>query len=117
MATDDKGFEIFVRDANIAFVRAPYVKKLAKRGGPCPRRQDLDQNGLIIGRVPKGRALSVSHAWDTQYHISPSGSKMKRLAETLEKLGANDEEDGVFLDCARMASPHCACVIALVLSS
>ena len=101
--TDEDGFRIFCEEARIVWLRAPYAKKLAARGGPCPRQQDLDPSGTIVGRLPKGRKVSVSHGWDSAYHISPSGEKLELLAKALEDLGVDDEEDGIFLDFASLA--------------
>ena len=98
VATDEDGFKIYLEEAQIAWLRVPYLKKLAEWGGPCPRRQDLDPSGIIVGRMPTGRKASVSHGWDATFHISPSGEKLKHLVEELDQLGIGGEEDGVFID-------------------
>ena len=98
VATDEEGFQIFCGESNITWLRATYVRELAARGGPCPRRQDLPPDGIIVGRLPRGRKISVSHGWDSAYHISPTGEKLRLLARALDELGVNDPEDGVFLD-------------------
>ena len=74
-----------------------YIKQLASRNGPFPRQQDLNMNGVHIG-MPPGRKFSLSHGWASEMHPCPSGAKLKRLAATLEKLEADDEEDAVFID-------------------
>ena len=70
VATDAVGFAVLCREANLVWLRVPYVRELAARGGPCPRHQDLskasdgtsfDASRLIVGTVPKGRMFSVSH--------------------------------------------------------
>ena len=81
VATDEDGFKIYLEEAQIAWLRVPYLKKLAEWGGPCPRRQDLDPSGIIVGRMPTGRKVSVSHGWDATFHISPSGEKLNALKQ------------------------------------
>ena len=39
VAQDEEGFVVLCEEANLAWLRVPYLKKLAMRGGPCPRRQ------------------------------------------------------------------------------
>ena len=80
---DDANFEA---EANIAWLPYPYVKELAKKGGPFPRRQCLDQRRLIVGKVPAGRKIVVSHGWDTAFHISPNGTKMALIVEEMQRL-------------------------------
>ena len=96
---DAEGFRVFIEEANIAWLPYPYVKELASTPGPFPRRQCLDQSRLIIGKVPSGRKVVVSHGWDTAFHISPSGSKMRRILEEMERIGATAENDAVFGEC------------------
>ena len=98
VANDAIGFGVLCKEAALAWVPAPYFHELAARPGPVPRRQDLDPSMLIIGRPPAGRKIVVSHGWDSQKHIDPTGSKKRALAEALEALGATDEEDGIFVD-------------------
>ena len=83
-----------------------YVKDLASRAGPFPRRQCLQPSRLIAGRVPRGRKLVVSHAWDTAFHISPSGAKMRLVLEEMERLGATGDEDAVFSAPAHALAPR-----------
>jgi hypothetical protein len=64
-------------------VPAPYMMEIAERGGPCPRRQDLDQSRLVVGKQPAGRKLVVSHGWESEQHPCPSGTRLKRLANEL----------------------------------
>ena len=102
-AEDEKGFKIFCSEANIAWVKATYLKELQRatptRGGrPFPRRQDLDQSKLIKGVPPKRKAIAVSHGWDTAFHISPSGRKLDLLVDALERFDAMTDDDGVFID-------------------
>ena len=78
-----------------------YIKELAEKKGPFPRHQDLKSGPQAEGYfegLPPGRKFSLSHGWSSEMHPCPSGAKLKRLAVTLEKHGADDEEDGVFLD-------------------
>ena len=99
--SDDVGFRIFCTEANIAWLTISYAKELGAQGGPCPRRQELDLSRVVIGRVPAGRKFVVSHAWDSAFHISPSGFKLSRLKAALEQLGADDDptvEDAVFIE-------------------
>ena len=60
--------------------------------------QDLDQERFIVG-VPKGRKIVVSHGWETSYHISPSGEKLKNLARWLRDNSVDkDPEAACFLE-------------------
>ena len=95
---DAEGFRVFIEEANIAWIPYPYVKELAKNAGPFPRRQDLVQSRLIIGEVPSGRKVVVSHGWDTAFHISPSGVKMSHILDEMERIGATADDDAVFVD-------------------
>lgn len=98
VAKDKVGFRVLCEEAQIAWLRVTYLMRLAERGGPCPRRQEMDPDGIIVGRLPKGRKISLSHAWYSSSHIDPSGTKIKALAKELERLGIDGEEDGVFID-------------------
>ena len=111
VATDEAGFRILCEASQLAWIRIDYVRELAARDGPCPRRQDLDEARMIIGRVPKGRKFVVSHAWDAAHHFNPSNHKLKRLVLQLDRLHASDvAEDTVFIECATCCthplSPH-----------
>ena len=98
VTTDDSGFRILCSEGRIIWLRATYIERLADRGGPCPRYQDLDPDGIIRGAVPAGRLISVSHSWDSFMHIDPSGAKLKRLWRVLRDIGATGPEDGVFIE-------------------
>ena len=95
---DRHGFEIICNETQLHWVKVGYIKQLAQQGGPFPRQQDLNPDGLYIGVLPPGRKWSLSHGWSSEMHPSPSGEKMRRLAAKLESLGAHDEGDGVFLE-------------------
>ena len=88
VATDRHGFKTVVAEANVAFLKPSYIKMLAEKGGPFPRRQDLKPAGLYMGVLPPGRIFSVSHGWASEFHPSPRGLTMRRLAAKLAKLGA-----------------------------
>eukprot|EP00900_Chrysochromulina_parva_P017690 jgi/Chrpa1/25922/Chrysochromulina_OHIO_Genome00027199-RA len=111
-AEDEKGFKILCSEGNIAWVKATYLKELrcampTDGGRPFPRRQDLDQSKLIKGVPPKGKAIAVSHGWDTAFHISPSGEKLDLLVDALERFGAMTDDDGVFIDfCSLPQAAH-----------
>ena len=48
------------------------------------------------------RMFVVSHGWETEVHPCPSGGKLRRLAKTLQALGAN-ANDLVFFDFCSMS--------------
>ena len=101
VSIDSLGFEVFCEEAQIAWLRISYVKKLATRSGPCPRRQEVDPNGIIVGRVPKGKKFVLSHCWAAEAHIDPTGMKLARVFEELQGLRASEEdedEDALFID-------------------
>ena len=98
VASDLHGFKAVVREAKVAFLRPGYIRLLARRHGPFPRRQDLKSEGLYDGVLPPGRIFSVSHGWSSEMHPSPSGQTLRLLVAKLDELGAHDEDDGVFLD-------------------
>ena len=112
VAEDEKGFKILCSEGNIAWVKATYLKELQRAkptdgGRPFPRRQDLDQNKLIKGVPPKRKAITVSHGWDTAFHISPSGEKLDLLVDALERFDAMTDDDGVFIDfCSLPQAAH-----------
>ncbi|CAK0848336.1 unnamed protein product [Prorocentrum cordatum] len=95
---DAVGFAHFCSQSQIAWLMVSYVRELARRGGPVPRRQEMRLGGYLVGAPPRGvRKFVVSHGWETEVHPNPSGSKMRRLVEKLGQLGANDS-DVVFFD-------------------
>ena len=96
---DADGFSAFCTNADIAWLTVGYVKELARRGGPFPRRQELDRRpeNSIVGVVPPGRKFVVSHCWESEFHPSPSGKQFQLLVAELKKLGASDT-DHVFYD-------------------
>ena len=98
VAHDAEGFRVFCVEASISWLPYPYIKDLVIHGGPFPRRQDLNQKRLIIGKVPKGRKIVVSHGWDSSFHISPGGDKMRLICNELERIGATGNDDAVFVD-------------------
>ena len=96
--TDEVGFRILCEEAQLLWLKVSYVKELAAREGPCPRRQEAVAEKCVVGRPAVGCNMYVlSHGWDSQYHISPSGKKLRLLVEVLERLGAKDD-DVVFMD-------------------
>ena len=96
---DDEGFRAFCSNADIAWLTVGYVRELAGRGGPFPRRQELDRSpeSSVVGVVPPGRKFVVSHCWESEFHPSPSGKQFLLLIAELDKLGAS-ETDHVFYD-------------------
>jgi hypothetical protein len=96
---DDEGFRAFCINADIAWLTVGYVRELAGRGGPFPRRQELDRRpeSSVVGVVPPGRKFVVSHCWESEFHPSPSGKQFLLLIAELDKLGASDT-DHVFYD-------------------
>ena len=96
--TDAVGFVVACAVANYRFVRCRFLKELAARGGPSPRRQDLPHDSYVDGHVPDGQALwVVSYPWSAQTHPSPGGRKIRELVCELKNQGAADD-DVVFLD-------------------
>jgi len=74
------------------------VRSWAAKGGPFPRCQELPDDGILVGSPPAGlRKFVVSHGWASEVHPSPSGAKMRLLAEALDRQEARDE-DVVFFD-------------------
>jgi len=96
-AADADGFAKICDVIQLRWIKVGYLKKLAQRDGPFPRHQDLNVDGVHVGQPP-GRKFSLSHGWASETHPCPSGAKLKRLAEKLDLLGADDEADGVFID-------------------
>ena len=95
---DAVGFVVTCAVANFRFVRCDYLRDLAVRGGPSPRRQDLPRGAFVDGHVPAGRQLWVlSYPWSAQTHPSPDGKKVRELVCELDKYGASDD-DVVFVD-------------------
>ena len=96
--TDAVGFVVACAMANYRFVRCWFLRELAARGGPSPRRQDLPDNCYVDGHVPVGQQLwVVSYPWSAQTHPSPGGQKIRELVRELDNQGAT-EDDVVFLD-------------------
>ena len=97
-STDAVGFVVACAVANYRFVRCWFLRELAARGGPSPRRQDLPDDSYVDGHVPAGQQLwVVSYPWSAQTHPSPGGEKIRELVGELNNQGASDD-DVVFLD-------------------
>ena len=105
VATDTKGFEVLVEEAQLAFIRAPVIKRWAAEGGPIRRRQEIPEEDTITGRLPTGKIVSLSHCWDATCNCDPTGKKMGELAKALVDIGATGEEDGVSCACAPRPPP------------
>ena len=95
VATDTGGFEVLVEEAQLAFIRAPVIKRWAAEGGPIRRRQEIPEEDRITGRLPTGKIVSLSHCWDATCNCDPTGKKMAELAQALVDIDATGEEDGV----------------------
>ena len=84
-----------------------YLKKLAREDkGPFPRQQDIPPDAVHVG-LPPGRKFSLSHGWASEMHPCPSGAKLRRLVEELDKAGADDEDDGAFIDYCSLPQVCC----------
>ena len=95
---DAVGFQTVCQQSGFRWIRVWFVHKLASRGGPAPRCQDLPYGTYVEGRVPEGvRHYVVSHGWAAHLHFDPSGSKMRELAAVLSRLSAA-QDDVVFVD-------------------
>ena len=105
VATDTKGFEVLVEEAQLAFIRAPVIKRWAAEGGPIRRRQEIPKEDTITGRLPTGKIVSLSHCWDATCNCDPTGKNMGELAKALVDIGATGEEDGVSCACAPRPPP------------
>ena len=103
VATDTKGFEVLVDEAQLAFIRAPVIKRWAAEGGPVRRRQEIPEEDTITGRLPKGKIVSLSHCWDATCNCDPTGQKTAELAQALANIGATGEEDGACVVCLHRA--------------
>ena len=106
--TDADGFAVLCAEADIAWLPAPYLMELCSAAPtegcrPFPRRQDLDPSRLIVGRPPRGRKVVVSHGWDAQFHVSPSGAKLAKIVAEMQRLGATGMEDAIFMDWVSLA--------------
>ena len=91
VAADETGFRVLCEEAQVAFIRTPAIKRWAKAGRPCRRRQEIPEGDLIIGRLPRGRILSLSHCWDATCNCDPTGEKMRDVANELERLDAHED--------------------------
>ena len=109
--SDAHGFARICGEVQLQWLKVGYIKRLAAHGGPFPRQQDLNHDGVFVG-MPPGRKFSLSHGWSSEMHPCPSGAKLKRLAATLTKLGGDDEKDGVFIDYCSLPQV-CPCRVQL----
>jgi len=96
VAQDSVGFRQFCHQCQLVWLKVAYVRWLAGRGGPFPRRQDLHDGGFVVG-VPSGRKFVVSYPWASEYHPSPAGQKLVSVLISLLQAGASDD-DVVFID-------------------
>lgn len=96
---DHEGFEFFCAGARLAWVFVRAIRHFAAQAGrPFPRRQELPAGTFVEGVPPRDRRKFVaSHGWESEVHPSPSGTKMARLVQALDALGAV-EDDVVFFD-------------------
>ena len=105
---DANGFRAFCEKSAVAWLTVGYVRELARRSGPFPRRQELDRRPecTITGSVPPGRKFVVSHCWEAEFHPSPSGRQLQLLMVELEALNAKDT-DYVFYDYCSLHQASC----------
>ena len=106
MATDTRGFDVLVAEAQLAFIRAPAIKRWAAEGGPMRRRQEIPEEDTINGRLPKGKIVSLSHCWDATCNCDPTGKKMAELAQALVDIGATGVEDGAWTPAPCLVTPN-----------
>jgi hypothetical protein len=112
---DKAAFNELCHFADVAWLKVSYIRYRARLLGPFPRRQDLRVGTCYIGTPPNfARKFVVSHAWASEAHPSPSGDKMRWIAQQLDQIssehgGPADDDDCVFFDycslprvCARL---------------
>ena len=104
---------MLVAEAQLAFIRAPTIKRWAAEGGPIRRRQEIPEEDTITGQLPKGKIVSLSHCWDATCNCDPTGKKMAELAQALVDIDATGEEDGAWTHLHRASPPR---IPALTLS-
>ena len=114
VAGDGEGFARFCVYAQIAWLSVKYIKELTARGGPFPRRQDLNMlDGRVFVGVPPGRIFVLSHCWEAEIHPSPSGSRLRRLVAVLSQLNQPASDSDYCFIGARSRShestPSCPC--------
>ena len=97
---------MLVAEAQLAFIRAPAIKRWAAEGGPMRRRQEIPEEDTITGRLPTGKIVSLSHCWDATCNCDPTGKKMAEIALALVDIGATGEEDGAWTPAPRLATPN-----------
>lgn len=86
----------------VAWVKAGYVRRLARCKGVLARRQELPEGALHVGVPPDNVELfSVSSCWLSPAHSDPEGSKVAELAALLDREGA-DDHDLIFWDWCSM---------------
>ena len=78
----------------VGLVGQPSSPPAPLRTGAVRRRQEIPDEDMIVGRLPKGKLISLSHCWDATDNCDPTGEKMRDLAQALEDLDATGEEDG-----------------------
>ena len=107
---DDSGFRAFCIQSRIGWIKVGFIRRFVsahqRRAQDevllFPRRQELPRGSFYEGMPPeKRRRFAVSHGWACENHPTPSGDRIKRLAQALETARA-DDDDAVFLDYASL---------------
>jgi hypothetical protein len=107
---DDSGFRAFCIQSRIGWIKVGFIRRFVsahhRRAQDevllFPRRQELPRGSFYEGMPPENRRrFAVSHGWACENHPTPSGDRIKRLAQALETARA-DDDDAVFLDYASL---------------
>lgn len=81
-----------------AWIKVGYIRRLARCQGVMVRRQELPKGAVHFGMPHTDvKVFSVSYAWNSEKHPDPEGSKLRELAQLLDREEA-DDHDLVFID-------------------
>ena len=85
---DREGFRTLCETAYLCFPKVWYLRRLAAKvpTGPFPRQQELRREGCVFGYPTGCKIFSVTHAWASEFHPSPTGELLGRHATHLSTL-------------------------------
>ena len=90
---DAEGFAKWCNDAQVAWVRVGYLRKLARERQVLRRRQEIAPECLVVGAPPDGVQLhSPSQKWASCDHVDPEGFYLTQIVATLDKDESFDDD-------------------------
>lgn len=90
---DVDGFHKWCAEAEIAWIRVKFLRKLVHHKQPLPCRQEMPDEAVHVGIPPADVQLyGVNFAWQSSLHADPDLLCSTKLVEVLDREGALDND-------------------------